>query len=209
MFVINYSFGRCWAWSSRPICWGEQSWSYWALGCPLFNSDLGMYRSEAENLRSINIAGNQYRRWQMTAEALLRILWFKIGFFSVLLFCQGLGEFHYLKSVLWIKSYTMFVTHTKYKETLSPFSPNTGRHLSIREMVPCCHLVAKTRYRDHIDKMAKISSTAAKLYWIIIRQSRKKQKCRYKVAFWDVVMCFFFQEKTLPTLTKLRIYEII
>lgn len=80
-------------------------------------------------------------------------------------------------------------------------------------MAPYCHLVAKTRYRDHIDKMTKyvikqVTPTAAKLY-LIITQSRKN-KSIYKIAFWDVVMCFFStKEKTFPTLTKLSISEIL
>lgn len=46
-------------------------------------------------------------------------------------------------------------------------------------MVPYCHLVAKTRYRDHIDKMTKyvikqVTPTAAKLYLIIITLKKKK-----------------------------------
>lgn len=53
-------------------------------------------------------------------------------------------------------------------------------------MAPYCHLVAKTRYRDHIDKMTKyvikqVTPTAAKLY-LIITQSRKN-KSIYKIAF--------------------------
>lgn len=38
---------------------------------------------------------------------------------------------------------------------ISEFSPNSVRHVTVRKMVPYYHLVAKTRYRDHIDKMTK------------------------------------------------------